>query len=212
MSKIYDTKPCQIEAIQFTKDNKEELQLFCGDDICYDFSVKDGVAYCWIHTLEGEMQATENDYIIKGLRGEFYPCKPDVFEKKYQEHKNEVSMGTLYDMNKQAVAQEKTLTDKELDEELKVAYEYIKNHNQYFMLLNNDIHNYTLFNLCSIGDKKIKAKNAVQDLKECLLNRGNVIGIDESDIADALEIWLKDFSNEVYCYHFFSYDAAIIEE
>jgi hypothetical protein len=212
MSKIYDTKPCQIEAIQFTKDNKEELQLFCGDDICYDFSVKDDVAYCWIHTLEGEMQATENDYIIKGLRGEFYPCKPDVFEKKYQEHKNEVSMGTLYDMNKQAVAQEKALTDKELDEELKVAYEYIKNHNQYFMLLNNDIHNYTLFNLCSIGDKKIKAKNAVQDLKECLLNRGNVIGIDESDIADALEIWLKDSSNEVYCYHFFSYDAAIIEE
>ena len=82
----------------------------------------------------------------------------------------------------------------------------------FIMLLNNDIHNYTLFNLCSIGDKKIKAKNAVQDLKECLLNRGNVIGIDESDIADALEIWLKDSSNEVYCYHFFSYDAAIIEE
>ena len=65
MSKIYDTKPCQIEAIQFTKDNKEELQSFCGDDICYNFSVKDDVAYCWIHTLEGEMQATENDYIIK---------------------------------------------------------------------------------------------------------------------------------------------------
>ena len=34
-----------------------------------------------IKTLEGNMQASEGDYIIKGLRGEFYPCKPDVFEK-----------------------------------------------------------------------------------------------------------------------------------
>ena len=38
-----------------------------------------------IKTLEGNMRADEGDYIIKGLRGEFYPCKPDVFEKKYEE-------------------------------------------------------------------------------------------------------------------------------
>ena len=37
-----------------------------------------------IHTLEGDMVANRNDYIIKGLRGEFYPCKPDVFNKKYE--------------------------------------------------------------------------------------------------------------------------------
>lgn len=37
-----------------------------------------------IKTLEGPMLASENDYIIKGLRGEFYPCKPDVFKKKYE--------------------------------------------------------------------------------------------------------------------------------
>ena len=37
-----------------------------------------------IKTLEGEMLANEGDYIIKGLCGEFYPCKPEVFEKKYE--------------------------------------------------------------------------------------------------------------------------------
>ena len=37
-----------------------------------------------IPTLEGNMNASIGDYIIKGLRGEFYPCKPDVFEKKYE--------------------------------------------------------------------------------------------------------------------------------
>ena len=37
-----------------------------------------------IRTLEGNMIASVGDYIIKGLRGEFYPCKPDVFEKKYE--------------------------------------------------------------------------------------------------------------------------------
>lgn len=38
-----------------------------------------------IHTLEGDMKADVGDYIITGLRGEQYPCKPDVFEKTYQE-------------------------------------------------------------------------------------------------------------------------------
>ncbi len=37
-----------------------------------------------IVTLEGEMKADKGDFIIKGLRGEFYPCKPDVFHKKYE--------------------------------------------------------------------------------------------------------------------------------
>ncbi|MEI3611620.1 hypothetical protein [Pseudogracilibacillus sp. SO30301A] len=37
-----------------------------------------------IPTLEGDMLAVENDYIIKGVNGEFYPCKPDIFEKTYE--------------------------------------------------------------------------------------------------------------------------------
>lgn len=39
----------------------------------------------WIDTLEGRMTANEGDWIIKGVHGEFYPCKPEIFEKTYQE-------------------------------------------------------------------------------------------------------------------------------
>lgn len=38
-----------------------------------------------IHTLEGDMETSIGDYIIKGVNGEFYPCKPDIFAKTYEE-------------------------------------------------------------------------------------------------------------------------------
>ena len=37
-----------------------------------------------IHTLEGDHECTKGDYIIKGVAGEFYPCKPEIFEKTYE--------------------------------------------------------------------------------------------------------------------------------
>lgn len=43
--------------------------------------------YLSIETLEGTMRADINDYIIKGVNGEFYPCKPDIFEKTYEKVK-----------------------------------------------------------------------------------------------------------------------------
>lgn len=82
----YRTKPCIIEAIQFTRDSFEEVKTF-GQGSVKDLIIEDcpgGKAYCKIQTLEGMMIATEEDYIIRGLRGEYYPCKPDVFEKKYE--------------------------------------------------------------------------------------------------------------------------------
>ncbi len=44
-----------------------------------------------ISTLEGEMIAQQGDWIIRGIRGELYPCKPDIFEATYEESSNEVS-------------------------------------------------------------------------------------------------------------------------
>lgn len=41
-------------------------------------------AWCEIHTLEGVMKASNGDYIIRGVNGEIYPCKPDIFEKTYE--------------------------------------------------------------------------------------------------------------------------------
>ena len=87
MIKRYKTKPCEIEAVQFTRDNFEEVKNF-GEGSIKDLIIErcpDGVAYCKVQTLEGIMLATEEDFIIRGLRGEYYPCKPDVFKKKYEE-------------------------------------------------------------------------------------------------------------------------------
>ena len=86
----YRTKSCEIEAIQWT-DNTNEIKSFCGNSCTY--SVEEQCMGSWkgipierlvIHTLEGDMVARRNDYIIKGLKGEFYPCKPDVFNQKYK--------------------------------------------------------------------------------------------------------------------------------
>lgn len=73
-------KPVVIEAIQ--------LKPGCGDTI-FGIAVlsaehSDGKLYMYIETLEGEMRADEGDWIIKGINGEFYPCKPDIFEKTYE--------------------------------------------------------------------------------------------------------------------------------
>lgn len=77
---IYVTKPCEIEAIEWTGNNISEICKFTNRDIRH--LLVSGQLY--IETLEGTMKADIGDYIIKGLRGEYYPCKPDVFHKKYQ--------------------------------------------------------------------------------------------------------------------------------
>ena len=91
MVKRYKTKPCEIEAVQWNGFNLEELEDFVGEALFYDVcnvpsQVDKGIPLIivGIKTLEGRMMASKGDYIIKGLRGEFYPCKPDVFEKKYE--------------------------------------------------------------------------------------------------------------------------------
>lgn len=84
MKNRYRTKPCEIEAIQFTGDNLKEINEFAKTDCVGAKFTGDKCTGLAISTLEGYMNASIGDYIIKGLRGEFYPCKPDVFEKKYE--------------------------------------------------------------------------------------------------------------------------------
>lgn len=87
----YKAKPCEIEAVQWDGLNLEEIKQFVGESLIYDINdaawkVGKGAPHVdmKIRTLEGDMIATKGDYIVKGLRGELYPCKPDVFEKKYE--------------------------------------------------------------------------------------------------------------------------------
>ena len=88
---IFETKPCEIEAIQWTTDNTEEIKEFCGKyadhffcDTAWEVGKGIPVDYLNIHTLEGDIKASRGDFIIKGIAGEFYPCKPDIFMKKYK--------------------------------------------------------------------------------------------------------------------------------
>lgn len=75
----YRKKPVVVEAIQYTDDNLTELFNFCNKAYFEHMS-----KLLVIDTLEGKMYANEGDYIIKGIHGEFYPCKPDVFEETYE--------------------------------------------------------------------------------------------------------------------------------
>lgn len=89
----YRKKPVVIEAFQMTRarrdDNsewplwlhqawqrkrREGRSLYC----------KDGGAELFINTLEGEYQVTFDDFIIQGIKGEIYPCKPDIFHLTYE--------------------------------------------------------------------------------------------------------------------------------
>ena len=93
MNKIhkYRKKPVIIKAIRWTGINLEEVKEFVGESLIYD--IQDAAWQCGngipsvdmkIKTLEGDMVITKGDYIIKGVNGEFYPCKPDIFEKTYE--------------------------------------------------------------------------------------------------------------------------------
>ena len=76
----YRKKPIVIEAHQWDGCNVGELIEFIPPD---KFTGPDYEGNIIIHTLEGAMTALPGDYIVKGIKGEFYPCKPDIFEASY---------------------------------------------------------------------------------------------------------------------------------
>lgn len=80
MVKRYRKKPVVIEAVQWTGSNQSEICKFTDRNATHLF-VKGSL---YISTLEGVMKASVGDYIVKGVDGEFYPCKPDIFEKTYE--------------------------------------------------------------------------------------------------------------------------------
>lgn len=87
MWKEFKKKPVIVRAIQFTYETKEMVY----NDIkevkqnVEPSKTKEGSPCLLIPTLEGEMTANIGDWIIEGIKGELYPCKPDIFEKTYEE-------------------------------------------------------------------------------------------------------------------------------
>lgn len=84
----YRKKPVVIEALQFREGNFQEILNFslgkAKRRIAYEGNTPIETDTIDISTLEGVMNATEGDYIIKGIEGEFYPCKPNIFENSYE--------------------------------------------------------------------------------------------------------------------------------
>lgn len=78
-------KPITIEAEQFLNipEQRQKLAKFMGKEKINVVFVN-GRATLTVDTLEGPMIATEGDWIIKGIEGEFYPCKPRIFKKTYE--------------------------------------------------------------------------------------------------------------------------------
>jgi hypothetical protein len=83
----YRKKPVVVEAVQWLgEESFAELYRFTDADNNYGIvGMKNGRGdIAQITTLEGVMDAQPGDFIIKGVQGEFYPCKPDIFEKTYE--------------------------------------------------------------------------------------------------------------------------------
>ena len=78
----YRKNPVVIEAIRFTEETLFELGQFMGEK---GYWAEDGTIT--VYTLEGTMRANPGDWIIKGVKGEYYPCKPDIFKETYEEVK-----------------------------------------------------------------------------------------------------------------------------
>ena len=87
-------KSIEVEAIQYTGCNEQEIADFMGVSVPDLHTRVDAVlradgdyrknSHIYIDTLEGVMAANYGDYIIKGVKGEFYPCKPDIFDETYE--------------------------------------------------------------------------------------------------------------------------------
>jgi hypothetical protein len=88
LTRQFRKKPVVIEAVQWTGDNIDAVMAFCAGDATYELMAK-GSSELVIATLEDGAEfdarhvASRGDWIIKGVQGEFYPCKPDIFSATY---------------------------------------------------------------------------------------------------------------------------------
>lgn len=105
MMKKYKTRSVTISAMEWTGKNADYITKHTGEAT----TIKDGELY--INTPEGTMRATPGDFIIQGLAGEFYPCKPEIFHQKY----------TAFTMSQEDRAIERKAREAELLEMAKAA-------------------------------------------------------------------------------------------
>lgn len=84
MIKLYTKKPVKVEALQYTFGNLNDIIKFVGEDNALWNSTTEEL---FISTLEGTMRVLVGSYVIKSVRGEFYPCHEKIFEETYTQVK-----------------------------------------------------------------------------------------------------------------------------
>jgi len=122
----------------------------------------------------------------------------------------EVTLGTLYDANKQLVEQtEKPLTHIELAAiQQKIEHWFNMHIDCYAMLLCHERRDYTIFHLYETANENPPAV-AAREFLGCLTDRGEILSIEETQ-DQAWEIWMN-IDDETFCYYLFRYDEAVIE-
>lgn len=121
----------------------------------------------------------------------------------------EISMGNMYEVNKQLMKYETPITEEEIiNRKNDITNWLFETDNKYYMLLCHEKRDYTIF--------AVKNETGAEDIAdilidECIYNRGDLIAIDKVSNEEVYEIWIKDLSDEYNCYYFFPYGEAVIE-
>lgn len=126
----------------------------------------------------------------------------------------DMNIGTLYELNKEMMLKQEPISLREWTDKSKELVDFCKKtKNQYYMLLNRETYNFTLFNFGSNNNHaSLNTRRLIyDDLKICLQNRGDVLSIELTEQKDAYEIWIRNDEKEILVYYFFPYDLGVIE-
>lgn len=121
----------------------------------------------------------------------------------------EISMGNMYEVNKQLMKYETPITEEEIiNRKNDITNWLFETDNKYYMLLCHEKRDYTIF--------AVQSEMGAEDIAdilidECIYNRGDLVAIDKVPNEEVYEIWIKDLSDEYNCYYFFPYGEAVIE-
>lgn len=162
--KKFRKKPVVIEAIQWTGENIVDVAEFMHS--CSGFNINKFTKTVIIETLEGTMSASKDDYIIKGVKGEFYPCKPDIFEQTYE-----------------TISGDEFITEVNITELLKVAEASEKQYDQ-VVKQNRDLQTQLNAYKKELSDIKTQIEN---DCEACKEEHGEDCNCDECLLSDIYE-------------------------
>jgi hypothetical protein len=136
------------------------------------------------------------------------------YEDKIPQATSEVSLGNLYDINKQLMENEVEINAEVLAKKMDEIHDWLwENNTKYYMLLCHEQRDYTVFNLdktSSWARMEHKACCAMtEDVIECLRNRGSLIAL-ELQLDDTWECWIRNFDG-CFAYYLFPYTQAVLE-